>query len=216
MEQQDRAKRSQRGDSASSLTPSLPSDPRASLCPSYRGCAAGPGTGHGLNCPEHGTRAMPHACTVMPQDGIAVILQRPNSNSSKMIFKNNFSFLKFKFEQGSLDHLHPPADSGTENRGVERRWRGDMKRCIHLAVLMPRSFSTTLSSCLAGPQLPRSVPSAQGSVEGSVMGRKALVPSKVTPRPRPGPRGIRTGNHITGCSLLAHEHKAGETLFAFI
>lgn len=48
------------------------------------------------------------------------------------------------------------------------------------------------------------------------MGRKALVSSKVTPpRPHPGPRGIRTGNHFPGCSLLAHKHRAGDILFAF-
>lgn len=50
--------------------------------------------------------------------------------------------------------------------------------CAHAMHLL-----VTLSSCLAGPQLPRSTPCTWANMEGSEMGRKALVPSKVTSRP---------------------------------
>lgn len=45
------------------------------------------------------------------------------------------------------------------------------------------------------------------------MGRKALVPGKVTPRPCPGPGGVRTGNWLLPPSL---QHGAGDTLFRII
>lgn len=45
------------------------------------------------------------------------------------------------------------------------------------------------------------------------MGRKALVPGKVTPRPCPGPGGVRTGNWLLPPSS---QHRAGDTLFRII